>query len=305
MLLCGTSVNGLDFEKLLIDAANHIQIPSLAVLDYWSNYAARFSRLSGDLAYMPCLIAVMDHAARQEMIAENFDPDRLVATGQPAFDDLAACRARFDEGRRRGLRGDWKIDSGQILVTFFSQPLSGSFRQAVEAHGREALGYDEKTILPALVGALAEIGQRRAQEIALVIRPHPREPVHWYQALSAPACSLRLLVTTEGESRDWAMASDLVTGMTSVILVEACYLGCLVASLQIGLKGRDVLPTNRLGLSRAVYQEKDLGTCIEQMLFDRPARSALRARLDRRQNDQGATKKVLALIDRMIDSSIT
>jgi hypothetical protein len=300
MLLCGTSVNDLELEKPLIDAANRLRIPSLAVLDYWSNYAARFSQGEGDLAHLPSRIAVMDQSARTEMIAEGFDPERLVVTGQPAFDDLEPTRSRFNDVRRQTFRQEIAIAAEQILVTFFSQPLSAGFGKSGDSNPRESIGYDERIIMPAVIETLAVIARRRTQEIALAIRPHPRESIDWYRSLSTPDPLLRLLVTTEGESREWAMASHLVAGMTSVILVEACFLGCPVVSVQTGLKGRDVLPTNRLGLSRAVYHLGELDRCIDQLLFDDSARSALRTELDGLQNTQGATQRIVSLIDQMI-----
>ena len=304
LLLCGTSINALELEKRLIDGANDRDIPSLAVLDYWSNYAARFSRHNGDLAHLPCRIAVMDERARAEMIGEGFEPERLVVTGQPAFDDLAASRARFDKVRHREFRESREIGPNQLLVTFFSQPLSQGFRRREDGGAPGDLGYDETTILPQLVKALEEIAGRRECRLVLAIRPHPREPDASYRSLSSLNRSLRILVSTEGESRDWAMASDLVTGMTTMLLVEACYLGCLVVSLQASLKCSDVLPTNRLGLSHAVYREDDVPDAIERMLFDDEVRRAFRSRLEGLHRDEGATRRVVALIDRMLGSSI-
>jgi hypothetical protein len=304
LLFCGTSVNELELEKRLIDVANDQGVPSLAVLDYWSNYAARFSQDDGDLAHLPSRIAVMDESARNEMIAEGFAPGRLVITGQPAFDDLAAWRARFDDERRRAIRAAVAIEPDQILVAFFSQPLSQSLGTRKDGVAPSGFGYDETTILPRLIADLGRIAEQRRVGLVLTIRPHPREPAAWYETMASPSQFLRMLVTTEGESRELAMASNLVTGMTTVLLVEACYLGCLVVSLQSGLKGPDILPTNRLGLSRAVYRDDEIQATLEQMLFDDEVRQQFRSRLDSLRRDEGATQRVVALIDRMLGFSM-
>jgi len=300
LLLCGTSVNEVELEKHLIDAANDRELPSVAVLDYWSNYAERFSGHDGVLAHLPNRIAVMDENARAEMTDVGFEPERLVVTGQPAFDDLAACRARFDSECRRAFRIAMAIEPDQLLVTFFSQPLSQGFGMKEDGDALRRFGYDETVILPQLVETLEHLAARRSRELVLAIRPHPREPLSWYETLASSNRILRILVTTEGESREWAMASDLVTGMTTVLLVEACYLGCLVVSLQTGLKCPEVLPTNRLGLSRAVYREDELDQSLEQMLFDDQVRQSFRERLDSFRSDRGGTIRVVALIDRML-----
>jgi hypothetical protein len=100
------------------------------------------------------------------------------------------------------------------------------------------------------------------------------------------------------------MTSDLVIGMTTVLLVEACYLGCHVVSLQSGLKQPDILPTNRIGLSRAVYHEDEAREALEQMLFDDGVRQQFRSRLDGLRRDAGAAQRVVALIDQMLGLSI-
>src|SRR2546428_309260 len=60
LLLTGTSFNSIELEKQFIAMARNIALPSLAVLDFWSNYAQRFEDDAGRLVYMPDRIAVMD-----------------------------------------------------------------------------------------------------------------------------------------------------------------------------------------------------------------------------------------------------
>src|SRR5437016_260504 len=59
-LLTGTSMNSLEFEKQFIAAAREVGLPSLAVLDFWSNYRRRFSDKDETLIYLPDRIAVID-----------------------------------------------------------------------------------------------------------------------------------------------------------------------------------------------------------------------------------------------------
>src|SRR5438128_2414188 len=77
-LVTDTSFNGLDWEKLFIDSARRLGIPSLAVLDFWSHYAVRFSDSGGSLAFLPDRIAVMDSYAETEMIEAGIPGERIV-----------------------------------------------------------------------------------------------------------------------------------------------------------------------------------------------------------------------------------
>ena len=74
LVFAGTSVNGVDLEKQFIARARALNIPSCSLLDFWSNYRARFADESGSLSFFPNKIAVMDQRARTEMIAAGFDP---------------------------------------------------------------------------------------------------------------------------------------------------------------------------------------------------------------------------------------
>jgi hypothetical protein len=81
-----------------------------------------------------------------------------------------------------------------------------------------------------------------------------------------------ITVVKSGTARSQVMAADLVVGMNTELLVEACYLGCVVLSLQPGLRHPDRLPTNRLGFSRAVYDQEEIKPILELLLFDEKTR---------------------------------
>jgi hypothetical protein len=292
-LLTGTSVNGIDLEKRFIEAARSLDIPSLALMDFWSNYAGRFANETGAAVCLPDCIAVMDERAREEMVAAGFDSDCLVITGQPAFDDVLNFRQQFTPARHASVRALLKIAPDERMVLFASQPLAALSRDNSLCF--LDVGYTEQTVLDALVAALERIAQRTGQKIALVIRPHPREraaDLEFWQSRT-----IRILVSTESEGREVALASDLVTGMTTVLLIEACLMGCMVVSLQPGLRSADILPTNSAGFSRAVYDESEIEPIIERLLFDEVARKEAITRVAEFRLLPNATWRVIRLID--------
>jgi hypothetical protein len=300
LLLTGTSFSAtlqlVESEKQFIAAAGDLGIPSLAVLDFWSNYARRFSDAAGHLIYMPTQIAIMDERARDEMIAAGLDPSRLVITGQPALEELAQWKSNFNPIHRNTIRDSLGVRTDEKLVLFASQPLA-------DLDGRDSsnphyFGYTERTVLPALVKVLDRIAEERNQKIFLAIRPHPRESTKFLDAIRCH--TIRHVVTTAGEVRDLAMAADLVTGMNSMLLLEACHLGCITVSLQPGLRLPDPLPTNLWGISRAVYNEDEIQLVLDQMLLDENIRASFQARLAVFQPDKQATRRVTQLIYQML-----
>jgi hypothetical protein len=239
LVLAATSQNGEDHEKRFIEAAARRGIPSVAVLDFWANYRARFSDATGRLCFVPDKIAAMDEAAQRGLLAAGIADGTIVVTGQPAFDELVEQRTAFTSGDRARLRALHGMTEGSLLVLFASQPLRDLYGSP---QSPAYLGYDERSVLDSLVPAIDGAARRVGKAITLVIRPHPREPLEPYRAYTAR--DARVVVSRDGEARVMAMAADLVVGMTSMLLVEAHFLACNVVSVQPERRGANPLPSS-------------------------------------------------------------
>lgn len=294
LVLTGTSVNSVDLEKKFISAACRAGVPSLAVMDFWSNYRARFSDKEDKLVYLPDRIAVMDERACDEMIAEGFDSRLLVVTGQPALEDLAKWRDRFTSGCKTEIRTKLGLGHNDLMVLFASQPLSGMGNS--ESGTPNIRGFTEKTVIPALAISLKRIGERLGKRIVLVIRPHPRENPEVFKGMNLGG--IPMIVATDGESYDLAMSADVVSGMNSILLMESCYLGCVTVSIQPGLCGLDKLPSNQMGMSIPVYQEQEIEPVFERLLCrNNPLGAEKREYVNR---SKGSARRVVSLIYDML-----
>jgi predicted glycosyltransferase len=268
LLFSGTSVNSIDLERKFIAAAAHISKPSLSLIDFWTNYTWRFSDKDKRLVTLPDRIAIMDEFAFDEMVKEGFEPSRLVITGQPAFDDLASWSAGFTEGRRDEVRRSLGVTRDEIFVLFASQPLTSLY--GTDVIQEKYLGFDEWVVLETLIQTLDEIKIETGAKIHLVIRPHPRESVELFHDYGSDIIPITLVES--GSARSQVMTADLVIGMNTELLVEACYMGCVTLSLQPGLRHPDRLPTNRLGFSRSVYHHEEIKPALLELLLDETAR---------------------------------
>lgn len=287
-LLTGTSHNGVDWEKSFVSSARQLGIRSLAVLDFWSSYAARFSDEHGRLAYVPDQVAVMDERARIEAIAAGIPERCITVTGQPAFDSLAECRRQFSRERRSSIRASLGIEENSLLVLFASQPIRKIYGKDT-ADPRHP-GFVEGSVIHGLIAALEMICRKSNRRITLILRPHPRETHDEFSRYRSSV--IDVIVSDEGDRREYAMSSDLVVGMNSILLVEACYLSCVVVSLQPGLHGNDTLPTNAWGTSVGVYRESEIGAAIEKMLLNTSARNAIVQKASLLKLDATATRCV-------------
>ncbi|MEO6845642.1 MAG: hypothetical protein ABI443_00160 [Chthoniobacterales bacterium] len=294
-LFTATSLNGINLEHLFIDEALERGIYSLAVMDFWSNYRARFESAKKTF-HLPDEIAVMDDFAAQEMEKQGFVKDRLIVTGQPALDDLVADRSSDRKELATHLRSDIGVTAETLVVAFVSQPPIGEWG-ADENHPKYP-GFSKSTVLPMLINALEQISKDSKRSVALVIRPHPREKEDDFSWVASE--KIKVLVHREGNSRKFVQACDLVTGMNSVLLLEASLLGCTVLSLQPGARFDDCLPSTRMGLSGCARKPEDVQPMLRAFLLDEATRSSYRSRCENVVLPVDATDRVVAHLSKQL-----
>ena len=287
-VLTGTSCNGRDLEKLFIAGAFELGIPSLALLDFWSGYVCRFAAADGTLGYLPDTVAVMDARAQRELAAAGVPDDRIVVTGQPAFDELTEVRQQFTAAHREEVRRSLGVAPADLLIGFVSQPL-GELYRTTQGDAR-FLGYDEREVLGLVIDAVASLREVAARPVRLVIRCHPRESSSSFSSFEN---AWTRVARADNDARAVAMSCDLVVGMNSALLLEACFLGCPVLSVQPGLRGRDALPSNASGASVAVYTREGVAPALRTLLLDDLWQQRHRARLADFRPTPGATQRVV------------
>lgn len=254
--LSGTSVNGEDHEKTLHRLAHDRRIPSLAVLDFWSNYRPRFSASSGGpLDSLPDQIAVMDEVARDEMIQNGFPAERLQVTGQPAYDELFA--PRDSQALRSRVRTAFGLPDDQApLILFASQP----FSELRAIPGAVVPPYDELEVLDLLTRALYPA--EKPSPARLWIRPHPREQPEKFLRFAGP----HQIISGEFDRLAAIDAADAVVGMSSAFLLEAALVGKPVLSIQPRLEDEGPLPLERLRLGKIVRQPSEVPEELRELL---------------------------------------
>ncbi len=289
VLLLSTSSNGIDLEKKFVQAARELGVPSVAVLDLWTNYRCRFADASGAMAFLPDRVAIMDERAREEMAALDFPLERLVVTGQPAFDELAAWKRQAGIGFRAAIRESFGVQAGERFVVFGSQPLAAIYGDDTSRPGHP--GYTEAVVVERLAAALEVVARESSVGIFLLIRPHPRESAQAHAAVKSDA--IRIAVSSDHHRRELMLSADLVVGMTSAFLLEAVVLGCRTLSLQPGLRTRECLPTNLFGATPVVSDDAEIVPALRRALSATgPAASGAPAI----PQDSRAAEKVAALV---------
>jgi len=211
-------------------------ISSLAWLDQWQNYAARFfpDGRVGDPALLPDHINAINDLGIAEMVAEGFPRERLVAFGHPYLGGLARAVEAVDREAARAALG---VAGTANLALFVSEP--------IREHFGNARGYSE---VEAIRGWLKWMARRDDAAVA-VLKAHPKDDRVAIERLTTSAAQAEVRVVGEEVTpHECVVAADEVYGMSSVMLIEAYLLGKPVLSFQPDLEGPDPFVLTRHGL---------------------------------------------------------
>lgn len=271
LLLTATSWQS-NLEQRLRDQAWHKGIPSIVLLDYWSNYALRWQGAVYPISALPDTVCVPDEAAAREMVAVGFPKEKLVVTGQPFVE------AMF----RKGLVAGTQSHAGQYL--FLSQPSVVDGKTISQAEH-----------LARVVEALTDIAQRSGRAVTLKIKPHPKEEEGgslrgMAEQLANPHCAIEVADKNQPVDR-YLDEAECVIGYYTMALLQARAQGKRTVSLAAYEIGD--------GLQQAMRAAGVLVTPVDRIsLQDILAKDSPP---DCRQGyHQGATTNVLAVIDSLL-----
>lgn len=241
IFLAGSSM-GYTIDKRLLSLCQKNKVSSIYILDFWSNYWQRFSRVKKDFKYLPDYICIMDKTAEKEMITEGFPAQRLVVTGNPYFENFINGISKKNEDKRR--------------ILFVSQTL------------RAWQEGNEYRVLEDIISILLTLGNN----YKLVIRLHPRDKKNKFNKLITENNSrgikrgIKIFYDHLKNEKQSISRSHLIIGINSCLLFQAALAGKKVISYQPRLIKRDYLPSNKLGLSKLVTSKKNLGEVIKREL---------------------------------------
>jgi hypothetical protein len=251
-----TSLNQEMWEILWWKAAHLKGIPSLAAIDFWSNYGARFCDNNGTHIF-PLKIALPDAVALDEVIQEAIiPPERCIIIGSPLLDSLQTIPV-LSQVHKQGIRRQCGVKEEEKLIVYVSQPL-----KALHVLMKDESPIDEEEVLKDFEKVLQSWSQPlEGRGVVLRIKLHPREcPIQAYP--HAGRYGVQTEIEQKIDTYDLLRSADLVLGIHSMLLIEACCLGCVVLSYQPGVS-KDILPSNRLGWSTGCY---DFATMAEKLV---------------------------------------
>jgi hypothetical protein len=211
LVLTGTSAKP-KLDLALWSHARANNIPTVAVLDHWMNYSERFADEQGSYRSAPDAIAVMDEVAYREMAASGCPTERLVVTGQPAFDEFTNLTPEREQQLRHLSLRELGVDEGEMLLVFASDPRAGRSLQL-------------------FLDAAQKSSMRLPNRLQVIVKLHPLETALVNDVVRRNR-SFSVRALRHFPQLKLIAAADLVVGMDSVLLLEAALMGKRAISVQ-------------------------------------------------------------------------
>jgi hypothetical protein len=150
------------------------------------------------------------------------------------------------------------------VVTFVAESLASDYG--------DSLGYNEQSTLAFLGDALQELAGA-AGPLFLAIKLHPQnDPAQFGWARERWPDLTPRLFAREATPREMIVMSDLVVGMTSVMLVEAIIAGRPTVSLELDARREPQLVATRAGAIPALRTADAARRALADLLLDAAAR---------------------------------
>ncbi|MDA1303632.1 MAG: hypothetical protein O2999_04935 [Nitrospirae bacterium] len=245
-------------ERLFIRASKKLGLPSISILDSWTNYRDRFLE-PGETqlcdGYLPSYIGVANQFGLAEMEALGFPPHILRVVGHPGINEFLRRAKGQQEEAQNHIRRTLNLDGKISIVVFFSQPIE--VYNQMRAPSSDP-GYSETDVLNGLMQAILRLPER----VILLVKPHPKEPIENFFHIKVPN-----VYVVNHIDPDWlAMAADAVVSMTSGMLVKAFLHGKPVLSIQPNLHGYDQSVLSRAGCITTIRDAGRLVDCLVEAL---------------------------------------
>ena len=265
VLLLGSG-RGPTIDKVMLRATRGTGIPSLTVLDMWSNYRARFSHPVPDDMCLPTKVAVMDRLAFDEAVEVGLPESALAITGQPHLEALAKTyRSPAAIVRAAALRSRWlgaEAARGRTrLVLFMSEAVARDFGPDSPYYP----GYTEIDALEGVIEAVASIEEHTGLNVVVVAKLHPEESPETFH-MGPIATKRGVNVVTDEAAPVCVLAADLVVGMTSMVLLEALIAGKPTISFQPGAGAEDAFVGTRMGVVPTASSSGELASVLQSSL---------------------------------------
>lgn len=217
LFITGTSPYS-EVEYKIWQYAARLNKKSICILDSHKDYERRF--LKNNRYFFPDIICVMNEGTKGFLSSMNIDPYRMVVTGSPYLDSIYKYKLMDKE---RDMMKNGMLQGRKKIITFCTEYIAATGEKG-------KYGYDELQILDDILYCIKSL---RMDNFKLFIRLHPKDSIVFYEDfLKRFDTEIDYEFVRNDPEHKLLQLSDIVIGITSVILLEASILGLNVVSYQ-------------------------------------------------------------------------
>ena len=244
------------FDSLFWKLGKQNSVPTLAVVDYWSNLGERFKDS------VPDAVGVIDEG--QAIEARRLGLPDTVITGHPSLAAIRPAPPREPDDR--------------VAVLFVCERIAGDHADGV----LEPYGFDEIDVFRLVLDAVRKASQQGIRA-DLVVKFHPYNDRKEFLSAVGPLPEQSMLSVEFIDGRKpiapLVAASDLVVGVASIALVEAALMERAVISVQPGLIREDTFIPGVRGYAETLTDAEEAIKRLTALIVDPSKRDQVTDRL--------------------------
>ena len=230
LLVVGTSQNPKSLALDLIDYAKIEKIPSIGFIDSAADADLRFSGMTKvPLKHAPDWILVPDKLTKSLFSDFGYRSENIIITGNPNYNRIIRLRKKLEEIGLITLRKKYSLDKKNNPVVIFIDEHSNEDDDRVKDFneysflGRPGASYRNEII----VGEVLDAFKEHKISPYFIVRLHPKSNGDDYKNIKSEIQRF----SYDCDPYELIFCSDLIIGMTSILLMESLLLGKEVMSI--------------------------------------------------------------------------
>ncbi|MBF0231429.1 MAG: hypothetical protein HQK65_00125 [Desulfamplus sp.] len=244
-VIVGTSW-GPTVDKTVTLAAQKYHVPSIAIVEHWSLYRERFSRLeNGNILepdlFLPDKIWVNDEIAKRQAIEAGLADSMITIAGQPFLEYQFQQLSRQNKSKRNR------------QIVFISERIRDDFVDGSDT----GLQFDEYVVLEWLLETVD------FETYELLVKLHPQENINKYDSWLQEKTKKTVIVVKEADVFNLICNSQKVVGMGSMLLLEAALIRDDVLSVMPDC-APEVFIGNNVGATTFIATKEELMLALKE-----------------------------------------
>lgn len=206
LVITGTCL-GHGIDKYGIQFAKMNKIPSVSIVEHWTNYRERFE--INNVIFLPDYILLNDYIAKKQAISAGIPEEKIIVVGNPVLEKKYHQTKNLQINSKK-FRVALNISEEDKIVLFISENFKSDYLKDSTLY----LGFDEYDALGAVNSCLD-------YNCHLIIKLHPSDNINKYNEFLEKNKKVKTTILSNISQDELIPNVDIIVGMGSMYLLEA------------------------------------------------------------------------------------